>query len=588
MQWADLRRWAAVLGATAMSGVVSSAWATCGQQTATIPVNVAHYRVMAAVTINGLGMPLMINTASQYSVLSPKVARELKVTLRAPPPDVEITANGRKLEAQMTTVQRLKAGSLDLKDVDFLVADVDPGLQLSGMLGRNVLAAQDTEYDISQGEIRLLAPAGGCQRGDLVHSAGDGPVFEVPLLDPEGPGDTRIRIPVDINGKPAEAMLSSGSQFTMLLPDTARAAGIADARQPLTPRNGIPAWAVMVDQLQLGTERFSRQQLEVEAVDSERVFDMALGVDYLWSHRVLVAYSERKLYATRNAFPVFRRRDGFGAGKADEQAMASAAKAMEADADSWARDAAFLSKVGVFAKARDFASRAIALRPGQASYFVTRARALRELDDWPAALKDADEALRLDPELDDARATRAYLRQRLMQPQDVLADLDVLDRRLPPDSDVRLDLVVLYRDLGRADDVLRQLNYWIESHPEDVNLDFAYNERCFLRTARNLDLQLALQDCERAVARDAARANHQDSLGWIRLRLGDLEGAQTAFDEAIRLQADQAWSLYGRSLVWMKRGDTARASEDLEAARKASPDIEQRVRDAGLPAHGAI
>ncbi|MCE4536358.1 tetratricopeptide repeat protein [Pelomonas sp. P7] len=61
--------------------------------------------------------------------------------------------------------------------------------------------------------------------------------------------------------------------------------------------------------------------------------------------------------------------------------------------------------------------------------------------------------------------------------------------------------------------------------------------------------------------------------------------AVKAFDEALALKADQAWSLYGRGLAYRRQGNAQAAERDLDAARKLVPGIDERVRKAGfLPA----
>ncbi|WP_431266157.1 aspartyl protease family protein [Roseateles chitinivorans] len=602
---AGLRQWIGVLCALAASA--SSAWAglsggtgidagtqvvapTCRLQTATVPVQVVHYRLIAVAKINGRSLAMMVNTSSEYSFLSPEVVRGLGLSQRPLPQGLEITNNGLNLPAQMTTVRRFNSGTLDLKDVDFVVADIDSGLSLSGVIGRDLLASRDIEFDVSRGVIRLITTEGDCRREALAFRGGSAPVNDMPLSDPEGADDRRIRIPIELNGRPVVAMLASGVQFSALQPHAARAAGIPDRdlRSPVAP-DGSATRIVEVERVQVGAERFSRQQLEVEPYDAQGSFDMLLGVDYLLSHRVYVSHAQRRLYSIRNGFPAFRNRDGYLAGGPDAQAWEKAWEGLQQEPETWAGAALFHYRFKRLREAIDAMNRAIALDPGVADFYVTRARAQRALGDLPAAGKDAEEALRLDPALDDARLIRADVQVLRGSREEALPDLALLDSRLPSDADARSEMAWLYGKAGRVTESIRQWTMWIESHPEDVYLGEGYNERCFHRTLRNIDLPLALQDCERATALGAPRAEFLDSLGWTRLRLGDLVGARSAFDAAIRLQADQAWSLYGRSLVWARQGDAARARADLEAARGSKSDIDQRVKESGLPHHeGAV
>lgn len=590
--------WLGALAALAASA--SSAWAgpgagtdggasACRLQTETIPVQMTQYRLIAIVKINGRNQPMMVNTSSEYSVLFPKAASALGLTLRPLPPDLDIIGNGRKQPAQRTTVRRLKSGTLALKDVDFVVADIDTGLTLAGVIGRDILAARDMELDISRGVIRLVAAEGDCGRADLAYWAGATPVNELSLSDPEGPDDRRLRIPVSLNGTSFVATLGSGAQFSSLLPETAHAAGIPDRDlRPLVAADGVAAQVAELD-LRIGAERFSRQPLEVEPFDAQGEFDLMLSVDYLLSHRIHVSYTQRKLYATRNGFPAFQNRAGYPAGGPDAQAVDKSLEALAQEPEVWAREGLFHFRFKRLRESIDAMDRAIALNPGEADFYLTRARARYALDDHAGAGKDAEEALRRNPALDDARMIRAGVRVLEGQREKGIQDLTLLDSRLPADADIRYEMAWLFGKAGRATEAIRQWTLWIDGHPEDVELAHGHNERCFLRTTRNVELPLALQDCERATALRPSSAAFQDSLGWTRLRMGDLAGARSAFDAAIRLEADLAWSLYGRSLAWAKAGDASRARADLEAARRSRSDIDRRVKESGLPDHeGAV
>lgn len=574
----------------------STSWAgACQLQMSAIPVHTMHYRLVTVAKVNGRNLAMMVNSSSEYTVLSPEAARTLGLALRPLPPDLTVTTNSKKLDAQRATVRQLKTGTLELNDVEVLVSELTTGLPLSGVIGRDILGARDAEYDVSRGVIRLITPEGDCDHRALAYWAGDAPVNEVSLLDPYGEHDHRTRLQVSVNGKPVIASLGSGVQFSFLLPEAARAAGIRDeqlrslhAPGALNASNAAEPSAarfVELDSLQIGAERFTRQPIEVEPFEAEGAFDMMLGVDYLLSHRIYLSQARGKLYATRNAFPAFRNHGSYSPGSPEAEAFDKAVQALQDDADVWARVGFFHFRSQRLREALDAMNRAIALRPDTAEFFQTRARIQQARGDAPSAVNDLDEAVRLDPGHAEIRAMRAVARDEAGQPEGALADADEADRRLPSGADIRFELARVYGHQGRVDEAVRQWTMWIESHPEDIGLVHAYNERCYLRTRRDVDLPLALQDCERAVALDAKSSAFQDSLGWVRLRSGDLAGARAAFDDALRLQADLAWSLYGRSWAWLKQGDAARAREDLAAARKRMPDIDRRIRELGLPVH---
>lgn len=570
----------------ALTVMSTPAWAAdCKMQPTTLPVLVVQNRVVAVLKINGLDVPMMVGSSAQYSVLSPKIAAALKLPLTMMPFGQHLSGNGENLESQTTVVDRLTLGGLELRNVNFVVTDVRPGLELQGVIGRDILAAGDTEYDLARGVVRLVFPLGDCKKVSLAYWAGDAPVIEVPMAPLRDDRDTMIRLPVSINDTPAVAMLSTGSQTSTLSRSTARKAGIPESRLQVTePAGRSRQWLTDVDSFQLGGERITHQRLEVEDAGRDGDYGMSLGVDYMLAHRIYVSYLQRKVYATWNGGDVFAAREGASENRFDAR-FAAPPPARQEDVLALASRAALDYELRRYPAALEGMNRAIALKSDVANQFLTRARIHAALGDAQAALDDADEALRLDPQLDDAIMEQARAHTRLNRRDDALAALAQLDARLSRDADQRFRMAVIYRGLDRVPEAHRQWELWMDTHRRDVNYGNAYNDRCFMRTVRNLELAIAVQDCERAVAIDATSSNFQDSLAWTRLLMGDLPRARAAFDAALRLKPGFAWALYGRSLVWKQQGDAERARQDLEAARESDANIDQQVRESGLPTH---
>ena len=76
-----------------------------------------------------------------------------------------------------------KVGLLDaeLTNVEFLVGGNELGAGIGGILGRNILSAADTEYDLAHGVVRLSFPKGDCDKTNFAHWAGAAPVVVAPL-----------------------------------------------------------------------------------------------------------------------------------------------------------------------------------------------------------------------------------------------------------------------------------------------------------------------------------------------------------------------------------------------------------------------
>ncbi|WP_416757109.1 aspartyl protease family protein [Roseateles sp. So40a] len=578
-------RKAAVLAACLIAPVV---WAgECKMQPTTIPVHVVQNRVVAIVKINGQELPMMVATTAQFSVLLPEPAKALKLPLAMLPFGMHLSGNGENIEAHTTVVNRLGFGNVEVEKVSFVVTEANLGLNLQGILGRNVLAAGDTEYDLARGVVRLVFPQGDCDKASLAYWAGDAPVIETPMSPARDDRDTMVRVPIRINDKPVTAILSTGAQHTTLSTGAARKAGIArDRWQPMssgTPGEPTRRWLTDIDSFQLGGERITDQRLEVEDFASEGDFDVMLGVDYLLAHRVYVSYHQRRVYATWNGGDVFTAREGAAKNQFDTKFAAVPATPQQDEADLLVRRGTLAVAAKDFALAVELMDRAIAHRPDVAMQYQIRAQGRYGIGQRAGALRDADEALRLDPSLSQARLTRVHVLVRDNQPDEALAELARLDASLSRDADERYLMAWTYNLMGRVPEADQQWASWISTHPRDVKLGHAYNERCFMRTTRKLELPLALKDCERAVEVNAKSSAFQDSLGWTLLRLGDLPRAKAAFDAAIALEPGHPWALYGRSLYWRKMDDQPRARQDLAAARKSLPSIDDQIRDSGLP-----
>jgi tetratricopeptide (TPR) repeat protein len=102
-----------------------------------------------------------------------------------------------------------------------------------------------------------------------------------------------------------------------------------------------------------------------------------------------------------------------------------------------------------------------------------------------------------------------------------------------------------------------------------------------MRARLNIVLPLALRDCKQAVDVDEGEAAYRDSLGWTYLRMGDAARAKKAFDGAIKLEA-LPFSLYGRGLAQLRLNDTASGEQDLAAARRLKPSIDEDARKEGF------
>lgn len=581
---------ALTLAATAMTTAFAApdpAPDRCQVETMAIPVRLVESRPVATVKINGVPVPLLVDSGAFYSFLSEASARQLDLRLRPAPSNLRVYGITGAVQAlKVTTVKSVTIEQAEIPGVEFLVGGNEINAGIMGVLGRNFLSIADTEYDLAHGMVRLVFPKGDCARTSLAYWAGEAPVIEAPLIQISR-NDRAVRVPVQVNGQKVEALMDTGAPTTSLMIRSARKAGIAEADMKLAGRTGgagtdfAREWTANVDLFELGGEKVRNNRMRVTDV-SDNDYGMLLGLDYFLSHRVYVSRLQGKVYATWNGGPIFAK----GRQPGDDYDQKYAAKAEEIaadDADGFARRGNASLVANEPAKALEDLDKAIALAPTVAAYFDSRARVRQALKQPKEALADLDEALRLDPALAEARLRRASLRGAGGDREGAVADLAALDEALPPGSNLRSQLAVLHARRNEAPQALKQFDLWIKSHPRDLRLASMHAERCWMRTRMNLEIERAIDDCKEAVDLDDGEATYRSFLGWTWLRQGDASRARKAFDQSIEHKR-LPWALYGRGLALLKLGDADKGREDLAAARKLLPAIDDNARKAGFEA----
>lgn len=566
------------------------AWAECRLKHLEIPVRVVDQRPIATLSLDGVEVPMLVDSGAFFSMLSPATAAQLQLRLFNLPPGMRLEGYAGRIDARMTRVGKVGLRNVELKDVEFIVGGNELGAGIKGVLGRNVLSMADAEYDLARGFVRLVFPMGECQKANLAYWAGTAPVIEAPMDDGQDAG-SGIVVPVGINGHRTLALLDTGAPLSAITRRVARRAGIEDGA--LTPRGRVggageghvQSWSTRLERFELGGEQVANSIVEVDDTDWTDQ-GMLLGLDYFLSHRIYVSRLQGRLYATWNGGTVFALgRESPAA--LDPRYAAVPQDVSRDDADAlWRRGLAALA-AGDHRRAREDLDRACALAPGVADYFWARARLYQEMGRLDLAQADLDQTLRLDRSLAEARFRRALLNHAKGNPAGAQADLAQLDAELPPSEALRADMADLLAEMGRTADALRQFDLWLDAHPRDVRMASVLNSRCWMRTRLDIDLPLALEDCKRAVGLDGGSAAIHDSLGWTYLRLGDASKAREAFDRAIELRA-LPMSLYGRALANLQLHDRARGELDLAAARAKRPSVVEDARRRGFGFADAI
>ena len=559
--------------------------AGCDLKTLELPVRMVGHRAIATVGINGRKVPLIVDSGAFFSFLTEAAAQQLDLRTRPLPGNMRIEGLTGGVTARVTTVAHLQLVDGDLPGIDFVVGGNEAGANAMGLLGRNILGFADTEYDLAHGVIRFVVPNDDCDKANMAYWAGDTPVSMVELKHGFREKTPDIRTTLLLNGQKVTAMFDTGATTTVSL-RAAHDVGVKDSdmlsegRMTGAGRGKADAWTASFDSVELGGETVRHNRLEVGDF-AMHDFDMLVGIDFFLSHHIYVSRQQSRMYFTYNGGPVFALN-----ASAPPDPAASAADADAGDkltADEFARrGAASLARKEAAAALADL-DRACALEPGNATFFVTRASVHLALKQPDKALADFDTALRLDPGQAEARMQRAGIHYFRKERDATLDDLATLDRTLPPQSQLRMGMALMYESLDMPAQALAQWNDWIPAHRHDIALEHAWNGRCWTRVELGIELEKALDDCDEAVDADPKNASYLDSRGWVYLRLDKLPKAKADFDRSLAARPAGAWSLYGRGVTSLRLGETAQGLADLAEARKAEPDIDARIKRAGLP-----
>lgn len=581
------------LGLTAL--MPGRSWAACKIKSFEMPVTLAGSRAIATLGINGTDSRLFVDSGAFYSFLTLAAAQQLKLEVGSLPWGMRIEGLTGEVTAGLTTVKRVTLRDGELPDMDFIVGGNDESNGTMGVMGRNFLAFTDIEYDLANGMIRLMFPNDDCGDLGMAYWAEGKPVSEISLLRDEKRSKTpAIEAVVLLNDKKMRVLFDTGAPQSLVTLSGAKRAGITDLKPAGKVRGAgrgeAEAWTGAVGSFELGGEKVLNIRLPVADFQLGST-DMLLGIDFFLSHRIYIAKKQRRMYFTYNGGPVFALSAVQNAKALAASPPASGASApAPADGDQ-ALDAAGYARRGAAASARlDFAQaladldRACALAPEMAEYFVRRGTVHEQLRQRQAALKDYDEALSVESTQIEARLRRAWLRLAGKDLSGTQEDVQLLDQTLAPQSHQRLQLAQLYERLDQPERALAQWDQWIPAHPHDVALASVLNSRCWTRTMRNIRLDQALDDCDKAIDLQDKNASYYDSRAWLRLRQGELRKALADYDRALKLKPELAWALYGRGIARRKLGDTEAGTVDIEAARKLLPQIDTQAGRYGLAA----
>jgi predicted aspartyl protease/tetratricopeptide (TPR) repeat protein len=567
---------------------------------ARLPVTMDGLRASVPVEVNGKATQFWLDSGAFFSIMSKARAAELGLKTESLPPWFYISGIGGKATVELTTIKSFKLVGNALKNLQFLVGGSDAG---EALIGQNILAIGDTEYDLANGTVNLMQTK-DCRNTSLAYWAGDKPYGMADLVANANPQDRHISAKGEINGQPVRMTFDTGAPTSLLTRSAAKRVGVdLDAPGVIESMNmsGFGAasrrsWIAKLKSFNLGGEGILNTPIRVidDKGDSGGDWDMLIGADFFLSHHLFVSPATRRLFLTYNGGPVFSlSTDGeIGASATrTEGNWGSASAAVPTDAAGFARRASAKAARGDWKAAIADYSEAIQREPGNAGYWRDRAKAQTRAGQDELAQADFDKAIALAPGDPELLVSRGFVRLKDGDSKGALADAEAAAAGHGEGSLDRLTAVALFDRLHRPDRVLALIDPIIALHRGDNTLGELLNTRCWTRALANVELAKALADCNTAIKRDGPLAAYLDSRAMVKVRMKDWPGALADYDAALAKNPKQASSLYMRG--WAKRASTTAGSEadkavatgfaaDMAAAKAIDPDVADQFTPYGL------
>jgi tetratricopeptide (TPR) repeat protein len=584
----------AVLSLAAIAGPASAACKL--EKYAELPVTMEGLRPIVPVKINGKDARLIADSGGFFSMLTPGSAARLGLRVGPPPEWLTVRGVNGNAEVGLTTVREFGLVGATIKDVQFLVGGSRTEGEADGTLGENFLTVSDVEFDLANGVIRLFKTV-GCGSTPLAYWAADKP-YSVIELDEGRRTPNQIVASASVNGTRIKVQFDSGAYRSILSLRAARFGGVGpDSPGVLAggPEMGVgrqlrDSWIAPFSSFKIGDEEIKNTRLRIGPMELDDV-DMLLGADFFLSHRILISRSQGKVYFTYNGGPVFRLervqapaplQDNAAAGPAAGEEAPSQSAAPDADtpkdADGFARRAGALAARGELDRAIADLGQAIRLDPNNPRFLFERSQLQLRARRPAPALADLQAALKIDPHFAPALMLRAERSLTLKDEPAARADFEAA---AAADPNLTMRVANIYADHGWFERSLELWDQWISTHARDDRLPDALNGRCWARALWGRDLDKALADCDRAVRMSHVSA-FLDSRGLVHLRLGHYDLAIADYTAALKDSPRQAWSLYGRGLAELRRGDKALGDADIKAAAAIAPDLPEQAKKLGI------
>jgi clan AA aspartic protease (TIGR02281 family) len=279
-----------------------------------------YYRPVMDGEINGQKVGVLLDSGATSS----KIWRSATARLGLPRQQLEghqVFGIGGETHAEVVVINEFRIGKAVRKNWRVMVAgEHDVSDDQAVIIGDDFLGGADIEYDLRNNTVRVFQ-AKDCAGLPLAYWSRE--ALEIRLQ-----GDEKIEFTVALNGKPLRAMLDSGATYSLLEKAEAERRGVTPS-SPGAKAAGcvrgfgartVDSWTGQFESFAIGEELIRNPRIQFADMWRDMTYtetgtrlrrqfagnpQILLGADFLRSHRVLVARSQKKMYFTYEGGTVF-------------------------------------------------------------------------------------------------------------------------------------------------------------------------------------------------------------------------------------------------------------------------------------------
>ncbi len=253
-------------------------------------------------SINGQPIKLEVDTGSPNSVLRESVSEKLGLEYEILLHNRFEMFGGLKMH-HYVILKDFVLGGLKANGIEFLLMPENDEHRSvpDGLLGEDVLAAYDIDFDFANAKLNLFAPH-PCEGRVVYWTQDEGAIAKVPVnLDHQ----RNIEARVEVDGKQMTAIFDTGASDTVMdleadMPKFGLTPNSPGMKRLENGNNAHPSYSYVFDTLTFEgvTVKKPRIVFVSEEVSHDREDKMLLGIEILRQLHIFIAHKEHMLYVT--------------------------------------------------------------------------------------------------------------------------------------------------------------------------------------------------------------------------------------------------------------------------------------------------